>query len=186
MSNTSYSLINNRNTQARDATTGRRSSRTALALLCAALAAIGSAACADPDELAPEDAGDDEELTPRALCSGSGCNGDDPHDSGCDLDAVTLATRSFSNGKLELRYSNTCKTKWAKVTRNDGKKYSTAWIEKTDGGLRNETWDGVNWNYMWSWQWYTPGVSVRACSQITSCSGPCGSYAEYCTIFNSK
>jgi Protein of unknown function (DUF2690) len=56
---------------------------------------------------------------PRAMavsCWGDWCSGQDPMTSGCAADAETLAAvdADQSAGRLELRWSPTCKTAWAR------------------------------------------------------------------------
>jgi hypothetical protein len=45
-------------------------------------------------------------------CWGDWCSGQDPHDTGCDADGVTVATARIpgTDVNIELRWSATCKT----------------------------------------------------------------------------
>jgi hypothetical protein len=94
-----------------------------------------AASCADLDEIEDEDMLTAEDQLPpendgevfRASCSGNGCNGIDPSTTACPNDAFTAQTRSIYRntdnkyiGYVELRWSPTCKTNWARVTRTDG------------------------------------------------------------------
>lgn len=127
---------------------------------------------------------EDLEVVEQALCSGVACNGVDPNVTGCDVGASTLATKTFAQGKLELRYSSTCKTKWAKVTRNDGARLSGAWVQTSSGTGKGTTTDWVVWSYMWSNMWYAPSTSMQACAIITTCTGDCDQQGtQYCTVF---
>jgi hypothetical protein len=49
-------------------------------------------------------------------CSGSGCEGKNPQTTGCSADAITAASASIPDGKVELRWSQTCQTFWSRVT----------------------------------------------------------------------
>jgi hypothetical protein len=57
-------------------------------------------------------------------CSGSGCNNTSPQTTGCSAGAVTKKSATIYDdfqttkviGKVELRYSPTCKTFWSRVT----------------------------------------------------------------------
>lgn len=62
-------------------------------------------------------------------CYGDYCSGQDPQASGCANDAYTVASRPFANtgGVLELRWSPTCKTNWARL--------STTWVNPTPNAL---------------------------------------------------
>ena len=67
--------------------------------------------------------------TERATCFQNGCNGLDPATTPCASDAVTVQTKSiYANkagqstnvGYVQLRWSGSCQTNWARVTRTDG------------------------------------------------------------------
>ena len=47
-------------------------------------------------------------------CYGDYCSGKDPVAMGCDADGQTLAWKDLSGARLELRWSPTCKTEWAR------------------------------------------------------------------------
>jgi hypothetical protein len=47
-------------------------------------------------------------------CYGDYCSGQDPKTTGCAADAVTLAWKDLSGARLDLRWSPTCKTEWAR------------------------------------------------------------------------
>lgn len=49
-------------------------------------------------------------------CSGDRCSGQDPQATGCSVGGYTVASKSFPNGILEIRWSPTCKTNWARMT----------------------------------------------------------------------
>ncbi len=54
-----------------------------------------------------------------APCSGSSCNGRDPHTTGCDVGARTIDEfTSPADGymRVELRYSSACYAAWARAT----------------------------------------------------------------------
>ena len=48
-------------------------------------------------------------------CSGAGCDGKDPVDSGCAASAVNVGSQETRKGTFYLRYSRTCKTNWVHV-----------------------------------------------------------------------
>lgn len=73
-------------------------------------------------------------------CSGNGCNGQDPHTTGCDRDGSTAGARvgiyegSRLLGYVENRYSRTCGTNWALVYTNDNSvTYMGGEIIRSDG-----------------------------------------------------
>lgn len=47
-------------------------------------------------------------------CYGDYCSGKDPKQTGCSADAQTLGSKDLSGARLELRWSPTCKTEWAR------------------------------------------------------------------------
>lgn len=47
-------------------------------------------------------------------CYGDYCSGKDPSKTGCANDATTVAFKELSGARLELRWSPTCKTNWAR------------------------------------------------------------------------
>jgi len=50
-----------------------------------------------------------------ASCYGDYCSGQWPERTGCDVGAVTVSATNFTAGRLELRWSPTCKTNWARL-----------------------------------------------------------------------
>ncbi|MFD9428832.1 DUF2690 domain-containing protein, partial [Streptomyces sp. NPDC060054] len=59
------------------------------------------------------------ERTPRtspASCSGEGCAGLDPKDTGCGDHARTVGSEWAGTMSLEIRYSPECRTVWGKLT----------------------------------------------------------------------
>lgn len=71
---------------------------------------------------------------PSVSCWGDWCSGQDPAATGCDADAVTLASVPIDTGagQLDMRYSRTCQTQWARW-----QQYPTGWcMNCTPVGLR--------------------------------------------------
>ncbi|MGW8061884.1 DUF2690 domain-containing protein [Streptomyces ziwulingensis] len=59
----------------------------------------------------------DPALPPGVECSGDACTGKDPEVMGCGGDLVTTAaTATVGTAAVEVRYSKTCGTAWARVT----------------------------------------------------------------------
>jgi len=48
-------------------------------------------------------------------CYGDYCSGKDPMATGCANDAITTASADLGWGELDLRWSPTCKTNWARI-----------------------------------------------------------------------
>src|SRR3569833_2203729 len=59
-------------------------------------------------------------LTPAATasaavgCYGDYCSGQDPQVTGCAADSQTVAFDDLSGARIEVRWSPTCKTNWAR------------------------------------------------------------------------
>jgi len=72
-------------------------------------------------------------------------DGTDPHTTGCDLNAFTPASRSAGGGTLELRFSRSCLTGWARFTcwNSGGCTNYTLWIVRSNDGkqeIQHVTW----------------------------------------------
>jgi hypothetical protein len=52
--------------------------------------------------------------TTKVSCYGDYCSGKDPVATGCNTVAKTFAAKQLSGARLELRWSPTCKTEWAR------------------------------------------------------------------------
>ena len=65
-----------------------------------------------------------EALPGGVSCYGDYCSGQDPAATGCDRDAVTVASLPIDTGagQLDLRWSPTCQTNWARW-----QQYPTGW-----------------------------------------------------------
>ncbi len=90
---------------------------------------------------------------------GKALDGKDPNATGCDRDARTVASKSMSYGKVELRWSNSCKTNWARVKANSSS-YSTEvylW-RSSDRKYQTKSGKGTIWTPMF----YAPNVTACA------------------------
>jgi hypothetical protein len=95
-------------------------------------------------------------------------DGGDPNQMNCSSDAKTVKSYSIKGGKIELRWSNSCKTNWARVVPSN----SSA---KTSVTVRRES-DGKTYSYSGTGQVYSPmvlgaGVKVCASGTISGVSG---------------
>lgn len=94
-------------------------------------------------------------------CYGDYCSGLDPETSGCSAGATTLwsAFDSWTGAQVELRWSPTCKTEWARAN-------STApgWIKavQSTGYTQWGTLTTTGSPYSWSRQIYSPNKCVTA------------------------
>ncbi|MEU0375372.1 DUF2690 domain-containing protein [Streptomyces sp. NPDC006283] len=57
------------------------------------------------------------QAAPTAGCHGSGCRGLDPNQAGCSADAYTVARVNTLAGTVQLRYSPSCRSNWARIER---------------------------------------------------------------------
>jgi hypothetical protein len=117
-------------------------------------------------------------------CTGQECTGRMPYGAGCQDDARLRAVKQFPGGRVSLRESPSCGTKWATVLRNDTR-YSIAWVETEDGRGDAETTKDRAGKHMTTSMLHAPGTPVRACVQALRCQKPCDNqYARtYCTGF---
>jgi hypothetical protein len=136
-------------------------------LLVSALA-FALSACGAADEPLSEE----EVATAQSAltsCTGAGCNGLDPSTTPCASGATTVATKpiyrnntNIQIGYVELRWSSTCGTNWARVTRTDGAyaegMYAT--VTRADGLSYTDFHTG--YTTIWSRMVYAPNACAKA------------------------
>lgn len=110
-----------------------------------------------------------------ATCSGNGCNGQDPSNSGCwDSSAYIVHGVSVRYGAVYLWYSPTCKTNWAETFQSSGTNYiANANITRSDGLHYSGTWYSYD---VWSPMVYSPVLTANACGSINNAPGGCTGY----------
>lgn len=113
-------------------------------------------------------------------CSGTGCNGVDPALSGCSADGITVKHKPLFDGTLELRWSKTCQTNWARVQRSSTWA-SILWLDSMGGELPGTRVKGGS-TVLWSNMWYAPDTAVRAHAYATRCSAD----ADGCDAFQDQ
>ena len=75
-------------------------------------------------------------------CYGDYCSGKQPDQTGCAAGAVTVDAVDFRGGRLELRWSPTCKTNWARLqVYPGGFAYTLAAVQDT-GYTQSVQWAG--------------------------------------------
>lgn len=134
--------------------TGPRLGATVTAALMAAGALTQSAPAAAASAMARLDVG----------CYGDYCSGKDPESTGCSADAVTVAYTPYRYGTLDLRWSNTCKTNWARINSS----YTGSLQARQSTGY-TQGFSSSNASYSWTKMIYSPTLCVRA--QVVSSSG---------------
>lgn len=100
-------------------------------------------------------------------CSGSGCNNTNPITTGCNADAATVKKVFPASGKarVELRFSDTCQTRWAK-TINISPNGLNYWANATLGYWYYGSQYVAYGNTVYSNQRY--GSGYQACGDVTS------------------
>lgn len=95
-------------------------------------------------------------------CWGDWCSGQDPQGTHCSDDAFTLAAdESYGTGAyVELRYSQTCKTEWARVPRSHWTPGDTMGIVQDTGYSQGLSSGDEYW--VWSRMIYSPKRFCRA------------------------
>ncbi len=110
-------------------------------------------------------------------CYGDYCSGRDPQSTGCAADATTVAWADVTGARLELRWSPTCKTNWARY-----QQYPRGWFMGNvplemravqDTGYTQRLSYGVNGTptgTTWTPMIYSPVRRVRA-EMVYQCTG---------------
>jgi hypothetical protein len=108
-------------------------------------------------------------------CSGTGCDGWDPYSSGCAYANAHLVQAAgsvitFSGGRVELWYSNTCQTNWA-LTYNQTGAFTGLLLayalRQSDSKHVGSTVVNVASNgIVISPMLYAPSAKVQACGQV--------------------
>ncbi|MET8280579.1 DUF2690 domain-containing protein [Micromonospora sp. NPDC005174] len=98
-------------------------------------------------------------------CYGDYCSGQDPEASGCSADATTTASARIwgTYSYIELRWSPTCKTNWARVPASWGTSYpSQVQAFQCATGYNQSGVSASNASYSWSRMIYSPKLGVSA------------------------
>jgi hypothetical protein len=83
-------------------------------------------------------------------CYGDYCSGRDPQATGCANDAVTFAVANLSYGTLQLRWSPTCKTEWARLYVYPTRTLAPGWVTATQPSTGYTVSGGINAISSWS------------------------------------
>ena len=111
-------------------------------------------------------------------CWGDYCSGQDPESTGCSADAYTLAAdESYGTGAyVELRWSPTCKTEWARVPRTNWPGGDSLGVIQSTG--YSQGYSNQNAYYVWSKMIYSPKLCVYAWWRDYSSPGTLWDYAQ--------
>jgi hypothetical protein len=108
-------------------------------------------------------AGTNPDLPPGVKCSGDSCTGKDAESMGCSGDLVTTAqTATVGTTVVEVRYSDTCKAAWGRITQaaqGDEVQISAGKAKQT--GNITVAGDTIA---------YTPMVSVKHAADAKACA----------------
>lgn len=96
-------------------------------------------------------------------CYGDYCSGLDPQSSGCAADAYPVASSTNAGVTVQLEWSPTCKTNWARVNTS-----TPAWIKAVQQGGYTQWGTFSGSGYAWSRQIYSPTLCVTASVQLNS------------------
>src|SRR5438477_6662307 len=107
-----------------------------------------------------------------ATCSGNGCNNKDPDQTGCAVGAYTVQTGVLASAYIQLRYSPTCGTNWARVlSRSNNNDVYLVLVERADGLAYGSK--GLVGPVAWSNMVYAPTAKARACVSINGNNPAC-------------
>ena len=98
-----------------------------------------------------------------AGCYGDYCSGTDPQSTGCANDAYAVASSTNAGVTVQLEWSPSCKTNWARVNTS-----SPASIKAVQSGGYTQYGTISGGGYAWSRQIYSPTLCVTASVQLTS------------------
>lgn len=136
-------------------------------------AAVAAALVAFPQ---PAHAG---HVSSHVSCWGDWCSGQDPQATGCAADAYTVAHARIPGtwSYVELRWSPTCKTNWARVHSSWGTSYPWALrAVQRDTGYQQVGVVNSSGSYSWTRQIYSPRLCVYG-----AWTGPPGTTATSCS-----
>ncbi|MFC9130892.1 DUF2690 domain-containing protein [Streptomyces sp. NPDC057099] len=103
------------------------------------------------------------DLPPGVKCSGDSCTGKDAESMGCSGDLVTTAqTATVGNTVVEVRYSETCKAAWGRVTQaTQGDEVQISVGKAKQTGSITVAGDAIA---------YTPMVAVKNATDAKACA----------------
>jgi hypothetical protein len=102
-------------------------------------------------------------------CYAASCNGQDPHQMGCDQDATTIDQIDTSEGTVLLRWSNTCQANWTTVN-NVSIFGINFWVENKAGSKQSYGWGFAGPASGWSNMVNGHNILARACDD-NGCTG---------------
>ncbi|MET9864590.1 DUF2690 domain-containing protein [Streptomyces sp. NPDC006386] len=105
----------------------------------------------------------DPDLPPGVKCSGDSCTGKDAESMGCSGDLVTTAqTATVGTTVVEVRYSETCKAAWGRITQAaQGDEVEVSAGKAKQGGSITTAADTIA---------YTPMVAVKSAADAKACA----------------
>ncbi|MER6711806.1 DUF2690 domain-containing protein [Streptomyces sp. NPDC000877] len=105
----------------------------------------------------------DPDLPPGVKCSGDSCTGKDAESMGCSGDLVTTAqTATVGTTVVEVRYSETCKAAWGRITQAaQGDEVEVSAGKAKQGGSITTAGDTIA---------YTPMVAVKSAADAKACA----------------
>jgi transcriptional regulator with XRE-family HTH domain len=108
-------------------------------------------------------AGTDRNLPPGVKCSGDSCTGKDAENMGCSGDLVTTArTATVGTTVVEVRYSETCKAAWGRITQAaQGDEVQISAGKAKQNGSITAAGDTIA---------YTPMVAVKSAADAKACA----------------
>lgn len=102
-------------------------------------------------------------------CYASSCTGQDPHQAGCDLDAVTIDSTSNAEGTVLLRWSNSCQANWTTIN-NVPIWGANFWVENKVGQKQSYGWGFAGPASGWTDMVNGHNILARACDD-DGCTG---------------
>jgi hypothetical protein len=109
-------------------------------------------------------------------CYGDYCSGRDPEATGCSADAYTVVSARIpgTSAHVELRWSPTCRSNWARTAWNGSNPGSALRAVQCPTNY-TQGYSGTNGSFWWSRMIYSPNLGVSA-----QWNGPPGSVGTSC------
>ncbi|MEV0005156.1 DUF2690 domain-containing protein [Micromonospora sp. NPDC050980] len=113
-----------------------------------------------------------------ATCSGYGCDGTDPINTGCSADArnITPYPARIMQGAnelavVELRWSDSCKTNWGRISNRVSPQNTARVRVYRSNPYANTSWYGGTGRQYYGDQLYGDGMTVCAVGEVVTPSG---------------
>jgi hypothetical protein len=118
-------------------------------------------------------------LHSAVLCSGTGCNHQDPYATGCATSMYTVATAYLNagriTGRVELEYSSVCQTNWEQMYSGNGVEYLAGCVVRnagSDGPIADDCYQSTRYSWIdTNMLWSPHNVDAASGCFVEECRG---------------